>query len=42
MAKDFKSTDYGELYVDHDTHDFALISGLEEIDQRIKDTLETN
>ena len=42
MAKDFKSTDYGDLYVDPDTHDFVLISGLEEIAQRIKATLETN
>lgn len=42
MAKDFKSTNYGDLYVDPDTHDFVLISGLEEIAQRIKATLETN
>lgn len=42
MAKDFKSTDYGDLYVDPETHDFVLIDGLEEIAQRIKATLETN
>lgn len=42
MAKDFKSTDYGDLYIDPETHDFVLIDGLEEIAQRIKATLETN
>ena len=42
MAKDFKSTDYGDLYVDPETHDFVLVDGLEEITQRIKATLETN
>lgn len=42
MAKDYKSTHYGDLYVDPDTHDFVLIDGLEEIAQRIKATLETN
>ena len=41
MAKDFKSTEYGDLYVDPLTHDFVLVSGLEEIAQRIKATLET-
>ena len=42
MAKDFKSTDFGDLYVDPETHDFVLIDGLEEIAQRIRATLETN
>lgn len=42
MAKDYKATDYGDLYVDPDTHDLVLINGLEEIAQRIKATLETN
>lgn len=41
MAKDFKSTEYGDLYVDPLTHDFVLVNGLEEITQRIKATLET-
>ena len=41
MAKDFKVTDYGDLYVDPDTHDFVLIDGIDEIAQRIKATLET-
>ena len=41
MAKDFKVTDYGDLYVDPDTHDFVIIDGIEEIAQRIKATLET-
>ena len=41
MAKDFKITDYGDLYVDPDTHDFVLIDGIDEIAQRIKATLET-
>lgn len=41
MAKDFRSTEYGDLYIDPFTHDFVLIDGLEEISQRIKATLET-
>ena len=40
MAKDYKITDYGDLYVDPDTHDFVIIDGVEEVTQRIKATLE--
>ncbi|RVU69937.1 MULTISPECIES: DUF2634 domain-containing protein [Lactobacillus] len=41
MAKDFEVTEYGDWFVDPETHDFVIIDGLEEIAQRIKATLET-
>ncbi len=42
MAKDYKSTSFGDLYIDPETHDFVLIDSVEELAQRIKATLETN
>lgn len=40
MAKDLKVDQDGNLVIDPDTHDLAMIDGLDEIAQRIKATLE--
>lgn len=40
MAKDLKVDDKGDLVLDPVTHDLQLVSGIEEIAQRIKATLE--
>lgn len=37
---DFKTDDNGDLMIDPDTHDFVMISGIEEVSQRIKATLD--
>ena len=40
MAKDLEVDQDGNLVIDPDTHDLAMIDGLDEIAQRIKATLE--
>lgn len=40
MAKDLEIDQDGNLVIDPDTHDLAMIDGLDEIAQRIKATLE--
>lgn len=40
MAKDLQVDQDGNLVIDPDTHDLAMIDGLDEIAQRIKATLE--
>lgn len=40
MAKDLQVDDDGNLVIDPDTHDLAIVTGLDEIAQRIKATLE--
>lgn len=39
MAKDFMATQDGDLIIDPDTHDFAMIDGIDEVAQRIRTTL---
>lgn len=40
MARDLQVDQDGNLVIDPDTHDLAMVSGLDEIAQRIKATLE--
>lgn len=40
MAKDLMSDENGDLVIDPDTHDLAIIDGIDEIAQRIKATLD--
>lgn len=40
MARDLQVDDDGNLVIDPDTHDLAMVDGLDEIAQRIKATLE--
>lgn len=40
MARDIEVDQDGDLVIDPDTHDLAIIDGLDEIAQRIKTTLE--
>lgn len=37
---DFKTDDNGDIMIDPDTHDFAMVDGIEEVSQRIKATLD--
>ncbi|RVU70155.1 DUF2634 domain-containing protein [Lactobacillus xujianguonis] len=39
MAKDFAITFNGDLIIDKNTHDFAMIDGVDEVAQRIRATL---
>lgn len=39
MAKDLQLDENGDLVIDPVTHDLAMISGIEEVTQRIKTTL---
>lgn len=39
MAKDFRVTDGGDLIINPATHDFEMISGVDEVAQRIRATL---
>lgn len=39
MAKDFRVTDGGDLIINPATHDFEMISGADEVAQRIRATL---
>lgn len=40
MAKDFEIDDNGDLVIDPTTHDLAIVTGTDEIVQRIKATLD--
>ena len=39
MARDFLTDENGDLVIDEDTHDFAWVTGVEEVAQRIRATL---
>ena len=39
MARDFELDENGDLVIDPATHDLAMVSGIEEVTQRIKTTL---
>ena len=39
MARDFELDENGDLVIDPATHDLAMVSGIEEVAQRIKTTL---
>lgn len=39
MARDFLADENGNLVIDPDTHDFAWVTGVEEVTQRIRATL---
>lgn len=41
MARDLQVDDNGDLVIDPLTHDLAIVDGAEEIEQRIKATLDT-
>ena len=40
MARDLLSDQYGDLVIDPDTHDLAIVDGVDEIAQRIRATLD--
>lgn len=40
MARDLLSDEYGDLVIDPDTHDLAIVDGVDEIAQRIRTTLD--